>query len=51
MFSTNVHGKASDDGPSNWALAIYVGDRDIFPGSWLWAGPDLAIETIFGVNQ
>lgn len=30
----NVSGRTTEDGPSAWALASHIGDRDGVPGSW-----------------
>lgn len=35
QFPTNALGKAADDDPRTWVPAIYMGDLDRLPGSWL----------------
>lgn len=35
QFLDNEPGRATDDGPCAWALAIYMGDPDGMLGSWL----------------
>lgn len=44
-------GKVAEDGPCIWAPATEMGDMDGVPGSWLWHGPVLAVEAIWGVDQ
>lgn len=46
QLPANMPGKAAEDGPSSWTPATHVGDSDGGPGSWLQAGPDLAIAAV-----
>lgn len=36
----NVHSEAAENGSSSWVPAIWVGNLDWFPGSWVWLSPD-----------
>lgn len=53
QFSTNVAGKAAEDGPRSWVPATHIGQLDGIPGSWLLPGPAPApaVVGIYGMNQ
>lgn len=43
-------GKAAEDGPSTWTLAIRVGDTEEAPGSWISPGSAFSVTTAWRVN-
>lgn len=49
--TTNVLGKAAEDGWSSWVTDIHMANQDGVPGYWLCPGPDLGTTAICGQSR